>query len=60
MRDLGGRDVTSLAPVVLLTLGLGIVPGPVLDVVNPAVDRVMDTIGMTDPAPALAPAGGEQ
>ena len=60
MRDLGGREVTSLAPVVLLTLVLGIFPGPVLDVVNPAVDRVMDTIGMTDPAPALAPAGGEQ
>jgi hypothetical protein len=32
----------------------------VLDVVNPAVDRVMDSIGMTDPEPALGPAGGEQ
>ena len=60
MRDLGGREVTSLVPVVLLTIVLGVFPGPVLDVVNPAVDRVMDTIGMTDPAPALAPAGGDQ
>lgn len=60
MRDLGGREVTSLVPVVLLTIVLGVFPAPVLDVVNPAVDRVMDTIGMTDPQPALAPAGGEQ
>lgn len=60
MRDLGGREVTSLVPVVLLTIVLGVFPAPVLDVVNPAVDRVMDTIGMTDPAPALAPAGGDQ
>ena len=60
MRDLGGREVTSLVPVVLLTIVLGVFPAPVLDVVNPAVDRVMDSIGMTDPEPALAPAGGEQ
>ena len=60
MRDLGGREVTSLVPVVLLTIVLGVFPAPVLNVVNPAVDRVMDSIGMTDPTPALAPAGGEQ
>jgi NADH-quinone oxidoreductase subunit M len=60
MKDLGGREVTSLVPVVLLTIVLGVFPGPVLNVVNPAVDRVMDSIGMTDPTPALAPAGGEQ
>jgi NADH-quinone oxidoreductase subunit M len=60
MTDLRGREVTSLVPIVLLTLVLGVFPAPVLNVVNPAVDRVMDSIGMTDPAPALAPAGGEQ
>ena len=60
MKDLGGREVTSLVPVVLLTIVLGVFPAPVLDVVNPAIDRVMDTIGMTDPTPALAPAGGDQ
>lgn len=60
MTDLKGREVTSLVPIVLLTIVLGVFPAPVLDVVNPAVDRVMDTIGMTDPTPALAPAGGEQ
>ena len=60
MKDLGGREVTSLVPVVLLTIVLGVFPAPVLNVVNPAVDRVMDTIGMTDPEPALGPAGGEQ
>jgi NADH-quinone oxidoreductase subunit M len=60
MTDLRGREVTSLVPIVLLTLVLGVFPAPVLNVVNPAVDRVMDSIGMTDPEPALAPAGGEQ
>lgn len=60
MTDLKGREVTSLVPIVLLTIVLGVFPAPVLDVVNPAVNRVMDTIGMTDPEPALAPAGGEQ
>jgi NADH-quinone oxidoreductase subunit M len=60
MTDLRGREVTSRVPIVLLTLVLGVFPAPVLNVVNPAVDRVMDSIGMTDPAPALAPAGGEQ
>lgn len=58
--DLKGREVTALVPIVLLTIVLGVFPAPVLDVVNPAVNRVMDTIGMTDPTPALAPAGGDQ
>ena len=60
MGDLRGREVTSLAPIVLLTIVLGVFPAPVLNVVNPAVDRVMQTIGMTDPPPALAPTGGDQ
>jgi NADH-quinone oxidoreductase subunit M len=58
--DLRGREVTALAPVVLLTIVLGVFPAPVLNVVNPAVDRVMEVVGMTDPPPVVTPAGGDR
>ena len=32
---------------------LGLFPAPLLNVINPAVDRVMTTIGATDPAPTV-------
>ena len=54
MRDLGGREVTSLVPVAALIIVLGIFPAPILNVVNPAVDRVMTSIGATDPAPVVS------
>jgi NADH-quinone oxidoreductase subunit M len=56
MRDLGGREVTALVPVIALTIVLGLFPAPLLNVINPAVDRVMTTIGATDPAPTVATA----
>jgi len=37
-------------PIAALTIILGVFPAPLLNVVNPAVDRVMTTIGATDPA----------
>jgi NADH-quinone oxidoreductase subunit M len=65
MRDLVGREVLALAPLVALTLAIGLYPKPVLEVVNPAVDRTMVSVGMTDPPPTLglpepAPAEGAQ
>jgi len=58
--DLKGREVAALAPVVLLTIVLGVYPAPVLDVVNPAVEYTMEVVGMTDPPPVLGVPGGEQ
>jgi NADH-quinone oxidoreductase subunit M len=55
LRDLVGREVLALAPLVALTLAIGLYPKPVLDVVNPAVDRTMTTIGATNPRPTLEP-----
>ncbi len=49
-RDLTRREAWVVAPVVALIIGLGLFPGPVLDVINPAVDRTMTQIDMTDPA----------
>jgi NADH-quinone oxidoreductase subunit M len=41
-----------VAPLLAVILALGFFPGPVLDVINPAVQRTMTQTGMTDPAPA--------
>jgi len=46
MTDLKGREITALMPIAVLTLVLGLFPAPVLDVVNPAVDRLMETISL--------------
>ncbi len=57
MRDLGGREVLALAPIAVLTIVLGFFPAPLTNVINPAVDRVMTTVGATDPAPTVPSAG---
>jgi NADH-quinone oxidoreductase subunit M len=59
MKDLRGREVTALVPIAALTIVLGFFPAPILNVVNPAVDRVMTTIGASDPAPTVPSASVE-
>ena len=54
MRDLRGREITALVPIAALTIVLGIFPAPLLNVINPAVDRVMISVGATDPTPTVA------
>jgi NADH-quinone oxidoreductase subunit M len=51
MRDLVGREVWAVAPLLALILFLGVYPKPVLDMINPAVARTMQDAGQTDPAP---------
>ena len=53
--DLRGREVLAIAPLLVVIVALGVYPKPVLDVVNPAVDRVMVAVGATDPAPQVEP-----
>ncbi len=55
VHDLRGREVLAIAPLLVVIVALGFYPQPVLDVVNPAVDRVMHAVGATDPAPQVAP-----
>ncbi len=50
-RDLTGREAWVMAPVVAIIIGLGFFPGPVLDVINPAVERTMTQTGVSDPVP---------
>jgi len=40
---------------IALLLVLGVYPKPVLDVINPAVENTMTTIGQHDPAPSVPP-----
>jgi NADH-quinone oxidoreductase subunit M len=55
-RDLNVREAWVMAPLLAVILALGFFPKPVLDAVNPAVSRTMLQVGVTDPAPTVAPA----
>jgi NADH-quinone oxidoreductase subunit M len=61
-RDLGGREVLALAPLVALVVALGFFPKPWLDVINPAVRGTLQEVHQTDPAPTvpLAAVGSQE
>ncbi|BBZ20310.1 NADH-quinone oxidoreductase subunit M [Mycolicibacterium gadium] len=54
LRDLLPRELAVVTPLIALLLVLGIYPKPALDVINPAVDRTLITIGQQGPATAPA------
>jgi NADH-quinone oxidoreductase subunit M len=56
MVDLDRREVGAVAPLVLAMVLLGFFPQPLLDVINPAVETTMTTVGVTDDGPTV-PAG---
>ncbi|MDP4675568.1 MAG: NADH-quinone oxidoreductase subunit M [Candidatus Nanopelagicales bacterium] len=60
MTDVKAREVTALAPLVLLTIVLGVFPTPALDVINPAVEWTQQTLGVVDPPPQIDTPGGGQ
>ncbi len=49
--DLLPREAWAIAPVLALTIAAGVFPQPIFDVVNPAVDRVLEQVS----APVLEP-----
>lgn len=51
--DLRARELLVVAPLIALLLVLGVYPKPVLDIINPAVENTMTTIGQHDPAPSV-------
>jgi len=51
--DLKARELIVVAPLIALLLVLGIYPKPVLDIINPAVENTMTTIGQHDPKPTV-------
>jgi NADH-quinone oxidoreductase subunit M len=59
-RDLGGREIAAVAPLVVLVIVLGFFPKPVLDVINPAVARTLQTVDQHDPAPTVPAAAAQE
>ena len=51
IRDLNPLEMASLAPAIVLMVGLGFFPQPLLNVINPAVDATLTRIGVGDPPP---------
>ncbi len=58
MRDLNTREAWVVAPLIAVIIALGVYPKPVLDVINPAVERTMQQVGEQDPEPVLPAAEG--
>lgn len=50
VRDLVPREIAVVAPLIALLLVLGVYPKPALDIINPAVEHTLTTIGQQDPA----------
>jgi NADH-quinone oxidoreductase subunit M len=54
IKDLGVREIASLAPVLVLVVVLGFFPKPLLDVINPSVKHTLAQVDKHDPAPTVA------
>ncbi|MFE7561352.1 NADH-quinone oxidoreductase subunit M [Kitasatospora sp. NPDC057500] len=50
--DLKARELAVVAPLVALTVLLGVYPKPLTDLVNPSVNATLSQVHQTDPAPA--------
>ena len=53
LRDLGWREKAVVAPVVVALVVLGFFPKPVLDTLDPAVERTLQIVGVSDRAPSV-------
>ncbi|HET8994292.1 MAG TPA: NADH-quinone oxidoreductase subunit M, partial [Rhodococcus sp. (in: high G+C Gram-positive bacteria)] len=53
--DLVPREILVVAPLIALLIILGVYPKPVLDVITPAVDHTLVTVGEQDPVPLVRP-----
>jgi NADH-quinone oxidoreductase subunit M len=49
--DLRARELLAVVPLVVLIVGMGVYPKPVLDIINPAVRSTMAQVHVTDPVP---------
>ena len=47
-----------MAPLLAVIIALGFYPKPLLDVINPAVERTMQQVGVDRPEPAVPVADG--
>ncbi|MFZ1362669.1 MAG: NADH-quinone oxidoreductase subunit M [Candidatus Nanopelagicales bacterium] len=52
--DLNTREKWSVGPIIALIIFFGFFAAPVLNAINPSVDRVMQQVGVVDPQPAIS------
>jgi NADH-quinone oxidoreductase subunit M len=52
--DLSLREKVVVVPIIASFILLGFYPKPVLDILNPAVERTLSYVGVTDPTPTNA------
>jgi NADH-quinone oxidoreductase subunit M len=57
VRDITRREKFVVAPLIVAFLVLGFYPKPALDMLNPAVSKTLQYVGVTDPAPTSAADG---
>jgi NADH-quinone oxidoreductase subunit M len=57
-RDLSARETWVVAPLIAVIIALGFFPKPVLDIINPSVQRTVKQVGVTDPKPVVPAAEG--
>jgi NADH:ubiquinone oxidoreductase subunit 4 (subunit M) len=56
LTDLNAREIWIFAPLVILTIALGVYPKPVLDVLHPSVQKLQEQVlGAPEMMPAPAP-----
>jgi NADH-quinone oxidoreductase subunit M len=59
MPDLKTRELWAVGPLIALIIVLGVYPKPLIDIINPAVQKTLVQAHSTDPVPPHpAPAGG--
>jgi NADH-quinone oxidoreductase subunit M len=58
LADLSSREAWVVAPLIAVIIALGFYPKPLLDVINPAVGRTLEQVGVSDPEPAVPAAEG--
>ena len=56
--ELNGRERLAMAPLVLLILVLGFFPKPMLSIIEPSTQAMMQHVGVTDPQPRVTAEGG--
>ena len=50
--DLNRREKIAIAPVMAVIIALGFYPAPLLNVINPVAQQVIESQGFTDPVPS--------
>jgi NADH-quinone oxidoreductase subunit M len=51
MKDLRGRELWAVAPLIALIIALGVYPKPIIDIINPAVNSTLAQVHSPDPTP---------